>query len=251
MTHFLTVAFPLVLYTKLFCRAESLPVALPRFCLFGFAVFRRCVRNKRFKQNFRCQSYLFNRRVKRFRIYRRRFIKPADFADKLNRRRPNFFIGRRRREIMQLFDVSAHKSNKNSLKTLVNGHFPFVNDESSPVNDESSLVNLQSIVVNDESSVVNGHCSPVNDRCSVVNDRYSVVITRFAVVKQYGFSLTSTVDVSGIPKTAPSSLTNIVQSIGQNTACFEKIFGFQRVEFKHSTDLFKGQFFFTKTFNCK
>jgi hypothetical protein len=66
----------------------------------GFAVFRRRVRYERGKQFSRRSGYFLNRRFESLNICGRRFIKPADFPDKLNRRRSHFFNIRGRLEIM-------------------------------------------------------------------------------------------------------------------------------------------------------
>lgn len=81
----------------------------PRFRGFHSAVTRRRLGRQRAKELLRDLRHSLDRAVERLFVRFRRFGKSAELANELKRRGANLVPGRGRHEVMQGFNVSAHK----------------------------------------------------------------------------------------------------------------------------------------------
>src|SRR6266700_5532996 len=82
--------------------------ARPRLCRFLFPIVHRTVRFERPEQPPRCRRNLFDSRCKSCLIRLRRFLKSADLAHELQRRRANLRFSDGWIEVEQQFDIPAH-----------------------------------------------------------------------------------------------------------------------------------------------
>lgn len=73
-----------------------------------FAIAWRRLGDERLKEVMRCMSNLLNRSIKSIFVDFSRPGKPTQLPDKLQRGSAHFLFRRRRREVMQSFDVSTH-----------------------------------------------------------------------------------------------------------------------------------------------
>jgi hypothetical protein len=88
-------------------KANSRP--RPRFRGFHCAIARRRLRRQRVKQLLRDPGHTLDCAIERFLVRLRRPAKSAEFSDELKSRGANLVLCRRRHEVMQRFNISAHK----------------------------------------------------------------------------------------------------------------------------------------------
>src|SRR6266576_3408392 len=90
-------------------RAKPLGRSCASFQCFRLAISRWSIRHQRIKQFLRDLRHPIDGASESLFVRLGRFGEAAQFSNELKRRRPNFFLRGRRREVMQCFDVSTHK----------------------------------------------------------------------------------------------------------------------------------------------
>jgi hypothetical protein len=103
-------------------RAKPLGRSCARFQSFSFAISGSSIRYQRIEQFLRDLRHASDGASESLFVSLGRFGEAAELSNELKRRRPNFFLRSRWREVMQCFDVSTHKisfllSDKNASGT--------------------------------------------------------------------------------------------------------------------------------------